>query len=201
MFDKVCVYGLDDLDPLFRQHHSFDGRGCGYWVWKPQVVRQTLALMADNDILVYADAGCELNPHGLPRLMEYFEMVRQNPIGIMGFEIPHRNISWTKMDVLDAMSFTSPEHHKKNQIAGGIFVLRKTPASVAIVTEWWDWCQNRHMIDDSPSILPNDHSFHEHRHDQSIWTILLHKNRCLTIPDETWDGFPKHHPIWAKRKH
>ena len=36
---------------------------------------------------------------------------------------------------------------------------------------------NYHFIDDSPSILKNDNSFSEHRHDQSIFSLLIKSNK------------------------
>lgn len=50
-------------------------RGYGYWLWKPYIVKKQLEKMNDNDILIYADSGCELNVNGLPRLVEYINAV------------------------------------------------------------------------------------------------------------------------------
>lgn len=35
-------------------------RGGGYWIWKPLVVREVLSSLRENEVLLYADAGCSL---------------------------------------------------------------------------------------------------------------------------------------------
>ena len=50
--------------PEFWNNHSefilANKRGYGYWLWKPYLIMKTLEQMNDNDILVYADCGCEI---------------------------------------------------------------------------------------------------------------------------------------------
>jgi hypothetical protein len=44
-----------------------------------------------------------------------------------------------------------------------------------LVNEWYDICCHYHYIDDSPSIHPNLYTFWEHRHDQSVFSLLTYK--------------------------
>ena len=68
-----------------------------------------------------------------------------------------------------------------------IFIIKKCPHSVELVEKWYDIMSNHyHLIDDSPSFLPNDHSFVEHRHDQSVFSLLRYKYGSHVIDDETW---------------
>ena len=54
--------------------------------------------------------------------------------------------------------------------------LRSFPKeTVDLVNEWYNISCNYHMIDDTPSIIPNVGSFKEHRHDQSIFSLLTKK--------------------------
>ena len=49
--------------------------------------------------------------------------------------------------------------------------------TLKIINEWFDVFKTHfHLIDDSPSIVPNDESFQENRHDQSIWSIINKKH-------------------------
>jgi hypothetical protein len=36
------------------------GRGGGYWVWKPLVIREALSKLREEEVLLYCDAGCSL---------------------------------------------------------------------------------------------------------------------------------------------
>jgi hypothetical protein len=57
-----------------------------------------------------------------------------------------------------------------------------------------------HLIDDSPSIIKNHYSFKEHRHDQSIFNMLVKKlnlhNYDLIATNQ---GTNKNVPIWYAR--
>ena len=39
-------------------------RGSGYWIWKSQIILQTLEKMEKNDMLIYIDSGSTLNIRG-----------------------------------------------------------------------------------------------------------------------------------------
>ena len=61
-----------------------------------------------------------------------------------------------------------------------------------------------HFSTDSPSVRANDRSFVEHRHDQSIFSVLAKSKGFQAVGDETWfaphwfrEG--KDFPIWAAR--
>jgi hypothetical protein len=58
-----------------------------------------------------------------------------------------------------------------------------------LVNEWYTLSSDYHNLDNSPSILENSAGFREHRHDQSIFSLLTKKynlfsdivldNRCF----------------------
>lgn len=206
IFNNIVGVKEDYLqnDPEFwGVHKTFmenNPRGYGYWLWKPYIVKKQLELMNDNDILVYADSGCELNVNGLPRLIEYFNAVKSHECGLLSFQMPHLEKSYTKMDTIAHLN--ADDLKNTGQLVGGIFVLRKCEHTVNLVNLWYSTCCNYHLIDDTPSQLPNDCTFVDHRHDQSVWSILRKKFGILAIADETWfhnwnDG--ANMPILAKR--
>ena len=58
---------------------------------------------------------------------------------------------------------------------------------------------------ESISIIPNDSGFIDHRHDQSLFSLLRKKYGTISIPDETYsenwsDSNIKNKPIHATRK-
>ena len=44
-----------------------------------------------------------------------------------------------------------------------------------LVNRWYELSSNYHLIDDSPSINKNIDKFKQHRHDQSIFSLLTKK--------------------------
>ena len=56
-------------------------RGFGYWIWKPQVILQSLRMMDKGDVLLYADAGCVLNNLGKKKFNEYIDILIDSDSG------------------------------------------------------------------------------------------------------------------------
>jgi len=65
---------------------------------------------------------------------------------------------------------------------------------------WYETCCNYHLLNDEPSISKNYEEFIEHRHDQSIFSIIRKKFNTYYIEDETYPIGIKEFPIWATRK-
>ena len=110
------------------------------------------------------------------------------------------------MDIFDYLQITNTNnHYHSNQLIAGAFILRKCEHTRKIINEWYTITENYHLIDDSPSILPNDNSFSENRHDQSIFSLLRKKYGTISIIDETnqwrWDENEYiHFPIYKSQR-
>ena len=61
--------------------------------------------------------------------------------------------------------------------------------------KWYETIQNYHLVDDSPSATMNDTLFIEHRHDQSIFSLLRKKYGSIILNDET------NRYIWNKNEY
>jgi hypothetical protein len=192
--------------PEFQQHKDFvysNPRGFGYWLWKSFLTMKYMENMNEGDILVYADAGCTINEKGRKRMLEYFDMVNLHPSGILRFQLSLNNQTeekWTKMDLIQHLNVE--KYMEFFILVGGIFVLRKCDNSIQLVKKWYETAveNNYHFIDDSQSILSNNSSFIEHRHDQSIFSLLSRKYGSFIIDDEVEPPFKIDCPIWASRK-
>ena len=209
VFDHV--YGLTDHDlktdaHFWNRHCDFmenNARGYGYWLWKSYIVKKTLEKMADDDIMVYADCGCEINPSekALSRLYEYFDMVNNSEHGILSFQMSHnhhRESRWTKMDILRHLD--AQDLKETGQLIATVFILRKCQKTVRLVDKWYSTCCLYKLCDDSPSSIPNSADFSENRHDQSVFSVLRKKYGTVILADETFSQtFTEDWPILAKR--
>lgn len=203
LFDKILTYTEHDLDSQFYNKHRFlfNHRGYGYYIWKPQVVLQTLDLMNDGDILFYSDTGNVLNIQGIQRLKEYIKMTEESEHHNLSFELLGlKEHQWTKMDTITTLDYTNPD---TNHLAANAFFIKKTPKMYKMIKEWRDYAEDYHLLDDSPSIIANHPEFRENRHDQSIFSILRKQYGTLSLPDETYfaDNWHNnlHFPIHARR--
>lgn len=220
VYDEVLALTENSLDQnfksVFAKQLRIGTKGYGYWCWKPQIILQTMQNMADGDLLQYTDAGCHLNPNGRERLLEYFSMVNASQEGVLAFsakepepplvydgrrlfDYPDRK--WVKGDLIDFFGVRDRgDILEAPTIGAGIIFFRKCDASVRLLKAWIDvFTRDFTLIDDSPSRTPNLEGFLEHRHDQSIFSILCKLNNVQTIsayeyyyPSSKGDG-----PDWA----
>lgn len=213
-FDDVFLFDENNLDRSFfakyRNVLHSKVRGFGYWCWKPQVILQSLEKMNDGDGLIYVDAGCHLNYRGIWRLDEYFEFLKESDCGIVAFQsikpspelspLPYDgrvlfdqpNYRWIKGDLFDYFGVRHQEKYTHAQMIGaGVILVRKCALALSIINEWLNIIEEDFsLIDDSPSSSPNINGFIEHRHDQSIFTLLCIKHNVPTLSAyEYW--YPK----------
>jgi len=197
--NRIRVMTENDLDADFRERmkdHLIPGtRGYGWWCWKPQVILQVLREMDDGDVLLYCDAGCSLNPRGVKRLNEYFELAQKH--GVVLFQAralgdEHKNDfayhalpdgQWTKGDMLDYFGVrNNASITQSGQLIATVIFLRKDAESVAMVNEWSEVFNSRfELCDNSPSQSPNLPGFVENRHDQSALSIIAKKRGVFTL--------------------
>lgn len=210
-FHHIIGYIEKDLmndEAFWNKHKDFivaNKRGYGYWIWKSYLTKKTLEKMTDNDILVYADAGCKINPNGKPRLLEYFDIVNQSKFANFSFQMEHLEKSWTKMDIIRYYDANQTNIVETGQLIGTVYIVRKNQHTIDLIDRWYEGICNYHLLDDSPSSTPNDASFSENRHDQSIFSVVRKKYGTeMTDFDETyfdtdWYGAGIKYPFWATR--
>ncbi len=213
-FDEIETLTEKDLDAAYIEENKHllkrGVRGFGYWIWKPYVIWRALQDMVEGDELYYVDAGCHLNPRGRIRMLEYAEILRQNELGIAGFELtPDCSVrAFTKMDLLERTGVSGQnELLSRPQICATHVFVRKNAGSMAFLEEWLAICRDIHLVDDTPSVLPNLPCFVEHRHDQSVFSILCMLHGAALLPGrETWPEnntrdwrTMMEYPIWDKR--
>jgi hypothetical protein len=184
LFDKVIGYTDSDLkkdNEFWNKHSEFilsNKRGYGYWIWKPYLIMKTLETMNDNDILVYADAGCEIDVKKKLKWNNIFNKVQSNLI--IGTLTGHDEHKYNKKDLILYLNMNDDKYLNTNQRQASALCILKCKKNVDLIKEWYDISCNYHFIDDSPSIELNHNSFKAHRHDQSIYSLLIKKNNIYS---------------------
>jgi len=179
IFDKIFLYTLDDLissNIFWKTHENFimnNPRGFGYWLWKPYLIKKTLDLMQDQDILLYLDCGCEIDVKEKEYFFECCEIVKKDYIvGTLG----KTNVEEScKMDLLLKLDMNNNKYLKTRMHQAGANLILVCNKTRKLVNEWLELCCNYKLIDDSVSINSNLKEFKEHRHDQSIYCLLTKK--------------------------
>lgn len=213
-FSVVRGYGLSDLSHEFRETHVDllkREKGGGFWVWKPEIVRMHLEQhMRPNDVLVYADAGCSLNvnPTSTARLMQYVDMARRAPSGVVAISLAkHSDTQYSKRDAVFAV--TGRTQVDGPQLQSTVFLVRKCDLAMAVVAHWRLAASNARWLGDDASILKEHAEFRGHRHDQSLFSLVLKQygplvsvvpfDETYMCPDNECERFSARYPIWATR--
>lgn len=192
------IFGFDEgiFDKDFNKILDKNSRGYGFWLWKPYIILKVLELMDTNDILLYCDSGCKLFTEGLPRLEEYFKILASNEQNTLSFQLNYIEKDWTKRDLLDLF----PEMENTKQLMATVFLVKKNDKSIFLINEWLKLgtTNNQHFINDTNSSKQNYPSFKDHRHDQSIFSLLRKAFGTIILDDEI-DETNKLFPIRAFR--
>lgn len=193
---------------FYNNHQKFlqpETRGFGYWIWKPYLIHFTLCEWRGLvDYLLYVDSGCELNftPHSESKWKEYVSLMTREP-GRLAMEQMEVEKKWQKMDVIHELQI-EPNFLETGQILGGVIALRIDDTNIKLTKDWFDLCikDGYHLVDDSPSQYKESDVFVEHRHDQSLWSILIKREGATIVPAETfwgpdWIEAGRDYPIWT----
>jgi hypothetical protein len=203
-FDEQIVTQPADLGARFWERHGdfvrTNSRGFGYWLWKPWIILEQLSQRRPGDIIVYADAGCTINPAGRKRFDEYLEIARESPTGTMGFQMKFPEKRYTKGDAFEALKAWHLKDTGHLSASVGVFVCCNK--SIELVRDWLAAAEDYSLISDAPSRVPNDESFVVHRHDQSLYSLVSKLRGGALIDEETyhrnWDDAVAI-PIWTTR--
>ena len=194
-FSTVEVFDQTQLESSFFQRNadflSPGVRGFGYWLWKPQIVLQRLATLPQESILFYADVGFHINWRGRKRFWNWIAQFEESEEWMLAFQAlppidfpehdgrPLPDLAdeiWCKGDVVDFFSMRGHPGLQTPTIGAGLFAVKNTPPARKFLAEWLAVAdQNRNLLDDSDSLSPNATGFREHRHDQSLFSLLLKK--------------------------
>lgn len=173
-------------------------RGFGFWSWKASIVKEFLGRLDDGDMLFWSDAGLawNCNEQSLKRFDEYIGMLSGDN-DLLVFEQPTIEQEWTKGDVLEALGvYDNKEILESPQFLGGLFCVKNTPRICALFDKLESLYQiDKELITDKRSTKPNKPGFKEHRHDQSIFSVLAKQYPHVVIP---WQEVQPEDGDWSK---
>jgi len=180
IFDKIILLTEKDLknDSIFwKQHGKFienNKRGYGYWLWKSYIVKKHLEMLDDNDILLYFDSSIIFRTNK-DKFIELFNIVeRDYIIGSYCRKLCLEYV-WNKMDLIKKLHMNNDKILNTRQRQAGSIMILNNKKTRELVDNWYLLSSQYHFIDDTKSIKRNRKGFKEHRHDQSIFSLLTKK--------------------------
>ena len=176
---KIVVFDKNSIDEnFFEKNKSIlnSGRGGGYWLWKPYIINETLKKINDNDMLFYIDTKYYFI-EDFTKL--YSEHMKNNDL-LVWKNKPNEPVfymkNYCKMDVINKYNmFDKVFNENAEDCWAGALVIKKNVNTIKYIQEWLDMCCIYENITDSPSNQGNSSLFIDHRHDQSLLSVVLHK--------------------------
>jgi len=174
--DHVFMYKRNHIDPEFYNNHSAILKapiGAGYWLWKPYFIYQTMNMMPDNSIILYADSGV-LFTQSVSKLLRDFS---DKGIILVGHGKPAQMRGYIKREARQIFGIDNNEDILNSQNIWAFFMaIRNNQSSREFIKTWLDMCS----IQDAITNTPFDKSIQEkpdvlHQHDQSILSIVAAK--------------------------
>lgn len=215
-FDACISYGPEDM-PLFIKSSPLMAysRLGGYSCWKPYIIWKTMQEYPDS-VVVYLDAGCSVRPSAM--WAEWFKMMENTDTLLMAYR-PDFDYGWGKLfgrmsvkigdwTKSEVASYFDDMYKEKDwrdftKIMSGIVFARN---SSHIIKAWLDISLlYPHLFYDPLSIETEPSSFIQHRHDQSVLTLIAYKYRkepsIVQIIPETSESHTEESGILATRIH
>lgn len=194
--DEIRILKESDIDTQFyinnAKHFSFD-KGFGYWIWKSYFIQKFLKDAKDDDVFLYVDSGNLVESDLTP----LYEKCWNDTKGIVLFENTDgepngdvwKNNLWTKSDCFNMMGLNTPEYVFGNQVNASYIVFRKTDFTKKFFDAFLDACQHFNIISDAPNITEDfNKDFRDHRHDQSILSLLSIRYKLTILRDPSQWG-------------
>ena len=170
---------------LAGQHPDIMGRrrGAGYWLWKPAIILDALSRCVDGDLILYTDADLTIIQDPEP----LFALTNRNPIVL--FEHLPRGVfpngDWTKRDCFVLLDADEPLFWTIPNLMGHIHLYRASDEARRFAQEFLDAASDPRVLTDDPNVMgkPNLPGFSEHRHEQSVMTVIAQKWSLPVFPD------------------
>ncbi len=161
---------------LYDTHrHILDlPRGAGYWLWKPYIILETLTQLGPEDVLLYLDSDLIV----VGDLTPFCDLCTADHPIVLVTDHGHRNFEMTRRDCFHYMGCDDARYHNVEQVLSGYQLYKKTPRTLRFVEECLEFCSDERILVDGPNHcgLPNLEGFIDHRHDQSVLSLLAERD-------------------------
>ena len=178
-FNESFGYGPEDIDENFydQQREIFKyKKGGGYWIWKVQLILQSLKDLNDGDILVYSDSGSSINLAAGKRFHEYIEMLSSSEYSMIRFKIDYQEKYWTTKEILDYFNINiESQIANSNQFLAGHIIMKKNNSLLDQLNNFQKIIEYDNMLITDKYDKNQIDGFVENRHDQSILSVLSKK--------------------------
>jgi hypothetical protein len=209
IFSAILDFSEKDLPISITSSPLFlNGKGGGYWLWKPYIIQKVMKKIRKGDVIFYIDSGSQI--YKSSKWTEYFNKLKDYDSIFFQYK-ENFNYGWSKnTNYVDSPKIkywikkSAVNHFKhmfdndadwleKSKLCAGVSFIKKTDNNIELVDEWLNHMLLFPEIVVDPLESEKSHQidgFGEHRHDQSIISVLVryfHKKNNILILDEDFE--------------
>lgn len=141
-----------------------------------------LGRFGEFDLVCYADAGCEMVANRITRQVLRNNLKKAFLYGGLAEQLPLTERNWTKKKTMDYFQ-PSDSHALSGQIQSGLSYWRVDEKNIELVSKWCSLSDPKlDLWQDPPSKDSEADYFIEHRHDQSLFSLLWKEAGLLVVP-------------------
>lgn len=184
-FDDVFIFTSEKLSEDFKNKYAdilSKERGGGYWIWKFEVLKQTLELAEEGDYIFYSDAGSSFYPGFEKEIEDWIELLEESEYKNLSFQMEYIERQWTVDELFKLIESKYPEKSsdiQKSKIDGQLFatamLIKNDTHSRSLIQKCFD------LIDFDNNIITDEYNnknrednkeFSDNRHDQSVLSCV-----------------------------
>ena len=174
-FKSVRSYSNHEISMEFWENNLEIFRvkkGAGLWLWKPYFIDLDLfSNVLPGDWLFYCDSGA-FPIVTAKNILSMLVNVKQD---IVAFELPVIERQFTHQLCFNNVAKGNVSLRESNMISASYMFIKNTEFSRRVVKSWLAYCCNINNLSDTERKIESD--FQGHRHDQSIWSLVLKLNK------------------------
>lgn len=171
-FDFFLNYRKSLLDPEFVKEYQDIlniSAGAGLWLWKPQIILQTMRHAPKDALIVYTDVGYIYGKpiDGLFDLMKEKDVLLQN---LDNHESGEKLTQWLPKKIAEEWGIVN---NPPSFIESGFIIVRNTEKAKIFIERWLELCSRREYAFLSYDlVLDNIKGF---TYDQSLLSLVAHR--------------------------
>lgn len=201
--DRVIEYTAEDIDSAFRAANKEildNPRGGGYYLWKPYVFYKAYQELREGDYLIYTDAGSVY----VDSIQKLIDCMEQEHVNLMLFSLQNEMLErkYTKRDAFILTGCDEKQYADTPQSIGGYMVCKRAPEVEDFFQEVLQYAQDIRIISDRPNTMGKDNypDFVDHRHDQSVISLISKKRGIKKFRDPSQYGIINHYPKEVEKR-
>ncbi|AFE49122.1 hypothetical protein [Rickettsia prowazekii] len=146
--------------------------GAGLWLWKPYIILETMKSAPEGAIIVYLDSAFVINKH----ISNLTNLLGDNDV-LLVHDRNRKNGSFIKGETFALMDCLTDECRNDNHIWSAVIIVRNTELSRVFIEKWLKSCEDiRILSGKNYNMYPNYAEYKWHHSDQSVLSIIYHKN-------------------------